>query len=180
MTRLIAPAVRFMRFLSPEPNTGCLLFTGATQTRGYGSFGAGTGKSMLAHRFAWELEKGPIPEGLTVDHMCGGPLVCCNVRHLQLVTREINVALASSRLTHCARGHLRTPETVHVRPDGRRRCLACHKIESRLYGQPERDEAAATEAARLAWPELFAAAEKRIAGIVNQRKRLTLNTEVSP
>lgn len=167
---------RFARFLTPEPNTGCLLYTGCTQTRGYGSFGITRTQSVLAHRYAWELANGPIEGGLTVDHRCL-VLTCCNPKHLQLVTGAENSRLANARLTHCARGHLRAPETTLLRPNGRVRCLPCRHIDMRLrFGG--RDESEAVADARRDWPELFAAAEARIAGIVNKRNRLT--SEVTP
>jgi len=175
-------AERFSAFLTPEPNTGCLLFTGCAQTNGYGSFGTGDGKTALAHRFAWELELGPIPDGLTVDHRAECVLTCCNVRHMQLVSRERNSALASERLTHCVRGHdLHAPGVVRIRKDGRRACLACKRLEQRLLVEG-RSEAEAEALARRDWPELYAAAERRVAGIVMKMKaRSTLAAaQVSP
>lgn len=58
---------------------------------GYGRFGPTSGKSVRAHRVAWELTHGPIPSGLQVLHRCDNPS-CCNVRHLWLGTIAQNVA----------------------------------------------------------------------------------------
>lgn len=44
---------------------------------------------MLAHRIAYELYKGKIPDGLTVDHLCFNRL-CQNPQHLEAVTFEEN------------------------------------------------------------------------------------------
>lgn len=51
---------------------------------GYGSFAG-----FLAHRYAWEYYVGPIPEGLTIDHLCGRR-DCFNPYHLEPVTRAEN------------------------------------------------------------------------------------------
>jgi hypothetical protein len=171
------PEQVFVRYLTPEPNTGCLLWTGGLRDRrkNYGAFRVGD-KKVYAHRFAWELEHGPIPDGLTIDHICRQPL-CCLTRHLQLVTQSVNSKLGISRLTHCLRGHLRTPSVIEPRADGHMRCLACRQIEVRMR-DGVRDETQAIADAERDWPELFAAASRRIEGIVNKRKHKTV--EVLP
>ena len=76
---------RFWRFVSPEPNSGCWLWTGA-DTRGYGALG----KNGLAHRVSFEMHVGPILPGLTLDHLCRTP-ACVNPAHLEPVTLAENV-----------------------------------------------------------------------------------------
>ena len=67
----------------------CLEYTGHRDRLGYGKLN-NKGRGMLAHRFAWELENGPIPEGLYLDHICHNPS-CCDVAHLRLATQKQNM-----------------------------------------------------------------------------------------
>lgn len=50
-----------------------------------------SGKTINAHRVAWTLTYGTIPQGLCVLHRCDNPL-CCNPAHLFLGTRTDNNA----------------------------------------------------------------------------------------
>lgn len=82
------------RFESKLVESGtCIEWSGAKTKDGYGkySFNDGSGKKVfkLTHRLAWELYVGDIPEGLVVDHLCFNR-ACCNIAHLELVTRAEN------------------------------------------------------------------------------------------
>lgn len=92
MTRPFLPlAERFALHTIPEPNSGCLLWDGNWDTKGYGQINV-DGKQRAAHRVAWELENGPIPPGMHVLHKCDVPC-CVNARdHLWLGTHQDNVA----------------------------------------------------------------------------------------
>lgn len=79
------------RFWAKVRRTGttCWNWQGARQSRGYGSFGIAPGRTALAHRVAYEAMVGPIPDGMTLDHLCENK-VCVNPAHLEPVTREEN------------------------------------------------------------------------------------------
>jgi len=117
---------------------GCWEWIGALQTNGYGSFGVGAGKSMLAHRWSYEHHVGPIPDGLTIDHLCRNRR-CVNPKHIEPVTIAENTRRGESpfaknaRATHCKRGHELTADNLRTRKDGRRQCKACQK---QLFGWP--------------------------------------------
>lgn len=67
-----------------EPNSGCWLWSGADNGVGYGKF-----RGRYAHRISWEMHKGPIPDGMHIDHLCR--VRCCvNPEHLEPVTNREN------------------------------------------------------------------------------------------
>lgn len=112
--------------------TGCLLWKGST-TRGYGNTYF-AGKSHWMHRFFYERVKGPIPSGLTIDHLCQVK-TCVNPHHLEVVTARENIRRYWGNKDEytCPHGHAFTTENTIYAREGRgkaRKCLTCHKKAS--------------------------------------------------
>lgn len=92
--RYVPLAVRLKRRSKVNRKTGCRVFQGATVRGGYGLISNERGASprfVFAHRAAYELEHGPIPEGMKVLHSCDNP-PCIAVKHLFLGTHDDNMA----------------------------------------------------------------------------------------
>jgi len=127
---------RFWAKVSPEPNTGCWLWTGSTNHHGYGNTSAGRkGKTALAHRFSYEALVGPIQPGLQLDHLCR-TRACVNPAHMEPVTAGENTRrgrtgeATRARIlarTHCPAGHAYEGDNLYVAPSGFRGCRACHR-----------------------------------------------------
>lgn len=128
-----------MRWASPEPNTGCWLWTGGATALGYPLMSwriGATRKSFRAHRVSYEAFKGPIPPGLHLDHLCRMPY-CVNPDHLEPVTPRENTlrgngpAAVNSKKTVCKHGHsLLDAENVRLW-QGERICRACQREAQR-------------------------------------------------
>ena len=113
--------------VSPEPNSGCWLWTGPISNSGYGSWGG-----RLVHRLSYEIFNGPIAQKKVVRHKCDVKL-CANPNHLviglQLDNVNDHIERAGhwrKRNTHCKRGHLYQNQALR----GPRICWACKLINA--------------------------------------------------
>ena len=80
------------RFWAKVDTSGeCWVWTASVDRNGYGKIGAGgdRGRTLCAHRVAWELAHGDIPDGYEIDHQCRNRK-CVRADHLRLVTRKQN------------------------------------------------------------------------------------------
>jgi hypothetical protein len=100
------------RFWSYVDKTGeCWLWTGSLHNLGYPNRFLVDGERIYPHRYSYELVHGPIPDGLTIDHLCR-VRHCVNPEHLEAVTHRENlrrspvqVTTVNARKTRCIRGH---------------------------------------------------------------------------
>lgn len=68
--------------------TGCWEWKRSLTSKGYGHLTINN-KQILAHRFLYEQQYGPIPEGYELDHLCGNK-ACINPLHLEPVSHAEN------------------------------------------------------------------------------------------
>lgn len=126
------------RFWSRTKKQGsCLIWTGHIDKDGYGKFSIRE-KVWYAHRFAYTLTKGNIPNGLNLDHLCRNR-ACINPNHLEAVTHLINVKRGNAGLherikTHCRQGHKYSKKnTRYAKENGfiKRVCRTCKRERAR-------------------------------------------------
>ena len=125
---------RFWAKVDKQEN-GCWLWTAGLFSTGYACFSINQ-TSLLAHRWAYARLVGPIPDDLTLDHLCREPR-CVNPQHLEPVTSAENARRARAvkpLVAHCFRGHP-YDEANTYRHGGRRYCRACRKHRKRAAGK---------------------------------------------
>ena len=143
---------RLMAKVIKLPN-GCWQWTGHINAWGYGQIGVGS-RTVSPHRLSYELEFGPIPKGVPLDHMCHDPKIChlgvkcphrscVNPSHLEQSTYKKNGSAARAwkktnkigilaaqavkrNATHCIHGHEFTPENIYSRNGKHRSCRICN------------------------------------------------------
>lgn len=119
---------RFNNLWISDKEMNCWLWLGGLDKDGYGHFKVNK-KTIQAHRFSYEHHKGPIPDGLVIDHLCRNPS-CVNPEHLEAVTHKENLNRGIHRnsiKTHCKNNHKFTPENTHVDKNGWRYCRECRR-----------------------------------------------------
>jgi hypothetical protein len=122
---------RFWEKVDKHGTRGCWEWIGARSKR-YGKF-----DDKLAHRVSYELSVGPIPENMTIDHLCRN-IFCVNPEHLEVVTQKENVLRGYSpsanhaRQRLCLRGH-RFDVIRYNKGKPVRRCRKCERINSKAY-----------------------------------------------
>lgn len=109
----------------------CWIWCGRVDDFGYGHFKV-KGRSLKAHRVAWTIINGPVPDDKTLDHTCRNPR-CVNPAHMEPVTNRENILRGISPTainalkTHCPRGHHLEGANLLPNKHGRRSCRICAK-----------------------------------------------------
>jgi hypothetical protein len=129
----VAPEKRFWPKVEKGP--GCWRWKAYMRPDGYGEFSVSHTENVGAHRYAYQLVRGPVPAGLQLDHLCRNR-GCVNPWHLEPVTAQENtlrgttLAAENAKKIHCPRGHLYSEQnTYHY--SGRRFCRTCHRTKER-------------------------------------------------
>jgi hypothetical protein len=127
---------RFEEKIIPEPNSGCWLWLGALDGKGYGQAKIiGTRRQAQVHRTVYELAFGPIGAGLVLDHKCR-IRCCCNPDHLDPVTHQINILRGTAPTArHAAKLFCDNGHSLHdaYLVSGARKCRACRKKADAAY-----------------------------------------------
>lgn len=130
---------RINRLTQHDPATGCIEWTGSLAGGGYAQIKIDR-RAQYAHRVAWEMVHGPIPEGMYLDHLCRNRK-CVNAAHLEPVSFRENVlrgvgpTATNATKTACPEGHPYSIENTYTNPAGSRVCRTCK-------GQRERERRA--------------------------------------
>lgn len=129
-------APRIMKRIKVNTKTGCWHRTvNINPGTGYSSIAKtvqGKTTYYLVHRVMYVFMNGPIPEGLTIDHLCE-VVECCNPSHMQAVTQRVNVlrsrtnpAALNARKEFCDNGH----PFIEV-GGNKRRCATCARVAAK-------------------------------------------------
>lgn len=152
MTRRRPIEDRFFERISPEPNSGCWLWLGQCDSKGYGriSLGGRHGGNTGAHRLSLKIAGVDVPDDMLVCHHCDVPS-CVNPDHLFIGTQHDNLVdmvskgrhvsngeqlrgkrrngrVWNSEKTHCKHGHPLNGDNLSIAANGWRRCRACWRM----------------------------------------------------
>lgn len=127
---------RLQRRITVDPDSCCWNWDKAA----VGGYGVSSldGKRSVAHRVVWTLLRGPIPDGLDLDHLCRNRL-CVNPDHLEPVTRSENL-LRGFAARGCRNGHMPEDQggfSVVRFSNGAvtYRCKICHRAANKAAKQ---------------------------------------------
>lgn len=134
---------RFWDKVCVDPASRCWVWQGSLVQKGYG-MSTLDGRRTRAHRVAYIVLIGPIPDGLVLDHLCRNR-ACVNPDHLEPVTlgenslRGMSPTIVKHRERRCGRGHAVDESNSYVVPStGLPRCAQCKREDyERRHADPE-------------------------------------------
>lgn len=129
---------KYQKKIECVTESGCWLWTGTILPSGYGQarkMTHGVMQYARAHRSVYAHLRGPIPAGLTLDHLCR--VKCCvNPDHLEPVTLKVNIlrgtgpTALNAKKTHCLHGHALIAQNMS-RHRTSRECAICQRAGQR-------------------------------------------------
>lgn len=134
---------RFFQHVEQPPNSAACWVWGGRKTpvdrskTRYARF-RHQGKTVPAHRWAFEQFRFPVRPGLVIDHLCRNTF-CVNPWHMEPVTnkenilRGIGVTAQRARKTECLNGHPLRDGNLYLSPKGYRQCRECRNARYRGY-----------------------------------------------
>lgn len=117
-------------------NSSCWFFNGAKHHGGYGKTSS-LGRFLFAHRASYEVFKGKIPHGLTIDHLCKNKL-CINPEHLEAVPLTVNVMRGNGppsknlKKSTCRFGHTFSIKKTKSKKGYQRFCKECASTQNHI------------------------------------------------
>lgn len=106
----------------------CWEWTAAKCINGYGQIRSDADRwpMLKAHRAAYEMLIGQIPDGLVIDHLCKNKS-CVNPAHMEPVTNEENARRAMPLKDFCVNGHPYSGKNIGKNGSNLRCCRACKR-----------------------------------------------------
>lgn len=117
----------------------------ASTSRGYGQFTNYDGKQCQAHVWLYEQLRGPVPDGMELDHTCRNRR-CVNpdhlepVTHLQNMVRGQNPVAVNYHKAACVNGHPFAGKHLSKTKQGWRRCRTCVALRMRKYRHQKKEK----------------------------------------
>lgn len=121
---------------------GCWLWLAWHNRWGYGQVKY-HGKTWTSARLVYTQDRGPIPDRMTLDHLCRNT-ICVNPAHLEPVTMRENImrgrsfSAINAAKTHCRNGHPLVSGNLHKSSSGRRICATCNRFYVSRYKSSKR------------------------------------------
>ena len=110
------PAIERYTLVPSNLESPCHVFDGAKNVGGYGQ-AVHMGELRMAHRVAYEIANGPIPEGMLVLHLCKQSRACINPEHLMLGDHKLNYEHGVNDGTQGSIGRVQAPRLSRAEVD---------------------------------------------------------------